>query len=348
MLETIRELAAEKLDSEGQAEAVRRRHGEYYLELAQSANLSLDALDRGPQRHEIVLPEQHNLRAAMDWAAETDAELGLRLAVSLENFWITHDPTEGRRRFETLLERAGDVALPLRARATVDYGGCAEGSGDYERARAAYERSRELSQEAGDERGTAEADFRVGVIAARTGDAELARRLWEESLETWERLGYTVGVLQALGNLGWFEFEHGDPDRGRELTERSLELAREVGWTWWEAAQIGILAEQALAVGRADEGELRARESLELARTMEDRLSTVYGLALLAWAAADRGNAQRANVLWAAIEAEEAKGPLPNWAAERDKYAAHIPPPTSAVPELTLDDAVAHALDEDA
>jgi predicted ATPase len=348
MLETIRELALEKLNASDEADAFRRRHAEHYLEVARSANLALDALDQGPQRHELVLPEQHNLRAAMDWAAEADAELGLRLAVSLENFWATHDPTEGLHRFETLLERTGDVELPLRARATLDYGGCADLSGDYERARAAYERSLELFREAGDERGTAEAVFRLGVVAARTGDPELARRLWEDSLETWERLGYTVGVVQALGNLAWFEFGHGDADHGRDLAERSLELAREVGWVWWEAGQMASLAEHALDVGKADEGELRARELLELARSMEDRLNTVYGLSLMAWAAADRGNAQRANTLWAAIEAEEAKGPLPAWAAERDTYAAHIPPAVGAVPELSLDEAVAFALAPDA
>ncbi|MDP9284697.1 MAG: tetratricopeptide repeat protein [Actinomycetota bacterium] len=344
MLETIRELALEKLEESDEADVIRRRHAEYLLELAQSANLSLKSLGQGPQRHELVLPEQHNLRAALDWTVESDPELGLRLAVALENFWVTQDSTEGVRRFEALLDRAGDVDLALHARAMLDYGGCADWSGDYERAGPAYARSGELFREAGDENGVAEATFRIGVIASRVGDHGRARRLWEDSLATWQRLGDTVGELQALGNLGWLEFEEGDPERGRELVERSLAMSREVGWTWWEVAQLGNLAEHALEDGKTDEGERQAREYLALARTIEDRTNTVFGLGLLAWAAADRADVERATTLWAAVEAEEAKGPLAMWTSERHKYAAHIPAAAGTVPELTLEEAVAYAL----
>ena len=40
MLETIREYAAERLEAVADVEALRRRHADYYLELARSANLS--------------------------------------------------------------------------------------------------------------------------------------------------------------------------------------------------------------------------------------------------------------------------------------------------------------------
>ena len=348
MLETIHELALEKLEDSGEADGVRRRHAEHYLQLAESANLSVDAIGLGPQRHELVLPEQHNLRAAIDWATGADVELGLRLAVSLENFWVTHDPVEGMRRFEALLDRANDAALPLRARAMRDYGACADVSGDYEKARIALLQSGELFRQAGDESGVATAVFRLGVIAVRTGDVQLGRRLWEESLETWRRLGDSVGELQAVGNLGWYEFEHGDFERGWDLTERSLELAREVGWTWWIVGRMGELAERALDAGRTDEGERRGREFLALAREIEDRTNTVFGLGMLAWAAASRGDAERAGVLWAAVEAEETRGPLAMWVPSRDKYAAHIPPAVGAVAEMTLDEATAYALGDDA
>jgi predicted ATPase/class 3 adenylate cyclase len=347
MLETIRELALEKLAESGEADVIRRRHADYLLALAQSANLSLKGIGQGPQRHDLVLPEQHNLRAALDWTVESDPELGLRLAVALENFWVTQDSTEGVRRFEALLDRAGDVDLALRARAELDYGGCADWSGDYERAGPAYARSGESFREAGDENGVAEVTFRIGVLASRVGDHERARRLWDESLATWQRLGDTIGELQALGNLGWLELEEGDPERGRELVERSLAMSRDVGWTWWEAMQVGNLAERALQDGKTEEGERQAREFLALARTIEDRTNTVFGLGLLAWAAADRGDVERAIALWAAVEAEEAKGPLAMWTSERDKYAAHIPAADGQVPKLTLAEAVAYALEDD-
>jgi len=124
-------------------------------------------------------------------------------------------------------------------------------------------------------------------------------------------------------------------------------MARGVGWAWWEAGQLGNLAERALKDGETAEGERRAREFLALAHEIRDRTHTVYGLGMLAWAAADRGDSERAAVLWAALEAEDVKGPLAMWAVSRDEYAAHIPPAGGTTPELTLEEAVAYALGDD-
>jgi predicted ATPase/class 3 adenylate cyclase len=345
MLETIRELAVEKLAESGEAESIRRRHAEFFLALAESSGLRLDTLGKVPQRHDLVLPELHNMRTAMDWAADNDPELGLRIAVAIENIWVTHDPREGLRRFQTLLERAPDVDPYLRARARLDVGGCAEWSGDQERGRAAYEDALELFRAIGDEGGVAEARFRLGVVASRRGDAELARDLWQESLEEWRRLGDEAGIIQGLGNLGWWEFEHGDDfERAWELTEQSLELARKIGWTWWEVGRLGELAERCLDAGRVEEGERRARDFLARASEIEDRTSTLYGLGILAWAAAKRGNAERAAMLWAAAEREEAKAPEANWAVSKGKYAAHIPKEPQPQVALELEDAVRYAL----
>jgi predicted ATPase len=347
MLETIREFAAERLEQSEEAEAVRRRHAEHYLEVADSANLSLEALDRGPQRQELVLPEQHNLRAAIDWATESDVELALRLMHALENFWMTQDPVEGTRRYGQLLERAGDLDRLLRARAFRDYGSAWHMQNDMPHAERAYERARELFVEAGDARGVAEMDMRFGMVAMRVGDAERGLKLLEDSLECFRRLGYTIGELQALGSLGYWTSELGDTERGGTLTEQSLQLAREAGWSWWEANQLGQLAERALVAGRIEEGERRAREYLAIARKIADRLGMIDGLALLAWAAAASGNAERAGELWAAAAAEDATAPSPTWAEYRDRYAAHIPEaPRPAVP-LKLAEAVEYALGGD-
>ena len=125
MLETIREFAAELLDESGEGEQVRRAHAEFFLALGDASGLRLDTLGTAPQRHDLVLPELHNFRAAMDWAAASDPVLGLRVAVSIENIWVTHDPREGLVRFQTLLERATDLDPYLEARALLDLGGCA-------------------------------------------------------------------------------------------------------------------------------------------------------------------------------------------------------------------------------
>ena len=346
MLETIREYAAERLDRSPEAEAARRRHAEYYLAVADTANLSLEALDRGPQRHELVIPEQHNVRAAIDWAAEFDCELGLRLMHALENFWITRDPAEGERRYRLLLDRARDVDRLLLARAYRDYGSTCHTQSDLEQAQRAYEQAHRLFHEVGDARGEAEIVMRFGMVACRLGELERGRRLLEQSLERFRQLRYTIGELQVLSTLGHWQFERGKPEHGWELTGQSLELARKAGWTWWEINVLGQLAERSLEAGRTEDGERLSRELLGLAHEIGDRIGTIYGLGLLAWAAAESGNAGRCWTLWAAVDADEARAPVPaaDWPRAREKYAAHLPAGPRPDTPLPLDAAVEYAL----
>ena len=204
MLETIREFAAELLGESGEGERLRRAHAEFFLALGDASGLRLDTLGTAPQRHDLVLPELHNFRATMDWAAASDPVLGLRVAVSIENIWVTHDP-RGRASSASRRSSSGrtDVDPYLEARALLDLGGCAEWTGDHDRGGAAYERALELFRQSGDERGIARGTvsaWRRGV--GDKGEFVLARALWQESLEEWERLGDDAGVTQALGNLG--------------------------------------------------------------------------------------------------------------------------------------------------
>src|SRR5205823_13619090 len=69
MLETIREYAAERLEDSDEAAEVRRRHADFFLALAESANMSAEG-DYG-RRYDVIPPEQDNLRAAIDWAVAT-------------------------------------------------------------------------------------------------------------------------------------------------------------------------------------------------------------------------------------------------------------------------------------
>lgn len=71
-----------------------------------------------------------------------------------------------------------------------------------------------------------------------------------------------------------------------------------------------------------------------------------FGLGALAWAAAERGETERAGVLWAAIEAEEARAPNPMWAIYRDRFAAHIPEEPRPSSPLGVDEAAEYALSD--
>jgi tetratricopeptide (TPR) repeat protein len=258
------------------------------------------------------------------------------------------------RRFERLLEAGADVLPIIRARALRCYGGSSSMAGDFDRAQLAYEQSLELFRAAGDDRGVAVLLHRIGTNALNLGTPELARKPLEESLAFFRRVGSERGIAQVLGSLGHIARADGDVDQAISLFEESLAMVRESGFVWWQSGMLGNLAEVALEQGRLDEAEARAREMLSLAEGVADKQHAVYGLAYIAWVAAERGDPTRAGRFWGAIEAEETRGPIGAWTGERDLYASHVlategPELERGLEEcrqLSLDQAIEEALGE--
>jgi predicted ATPase/DNA-binding SARP family transcriptional activator len=345
LLETVRHYAAARLAEDPERNRVHRRHAEHYLALAKGANLAVEATGRsGPQEHEPVLREQHNLRAAIDWSAHADLSIALELMVALENFWIAQALDEGAARFRALLAHADDVDPHLLARATRDHASCLDVLGDFAAAMPLYERSRKLFADLGDELGVAYLDYRIAIVVRLEGHFDRARQLCLRSLETFRRLGDASGELQVLGVLGNIEVAAGDADRGREMQRASIEMAHAAGWHWWETRYQGVLADDAIARGDTDEAEERGRAVVRLASRSRNRQDVLWGLALLARAAALRGDAPRALALWATVEVtEDQPGRMGKF--DRAAYAAEMPAGPARAP-LALADAVALALDD--
>ncbi|HSR31913.1 MAG TPA: adenylate/guanylate cyclase domain-containing protein, partial [Anaerolineae bacterium] len=86
MLETTRQYAAEKLDATGGTDAVRKRHAEYFADLAERAD---GEMERGKfETWQEVTAEQDNTLAALEWALNGGAvETGTRLAIAMGHFW---------------------------------------------------------------------------------------------------------------------------------------------------------------------------------------------------------------------------------------------------------------------
>jgi predicted ATPase len=113
MLETIREYAVELLEAAGTLEEARRVHAEWFLELAEHADLESRAGDQTALFDQLDA-DNDNLRAALDWAEAGDRELMLRLATALWGFWATRGHiAEGTAVLESALALSGE--RPARA-----------------------------------------------------------------------------------------------------------------------------------------------------------------------------------------------------------------------------------------
>jgi predicted ATPase len=326
MLDTIHEYAREQLESSGEADGVRERHAAFFLELAESAGLAAD--DERPQRHDLVIADQSNIRAALDFLVETDAlEAAMRLAVALENFWVTNNPEEGVRRIGALIERVEEVP-PLLAARTLRVYGSSVGTIGHQDAVDAFERSLAAYRGIGDERGAAIILHRLAVAAWARGEREEARRLAEESLAGNRKCGFVKGELQPLGLLGHLDWEEGRPERALELIQESVRLAHEVGFRWWEAGNLNTLADYALKLGRFPDADRWAREALEIASAIGDRARTLAALARIAAAAAAVGRADDAGRIWGAVEAEAERASVPGWSKRASDLAALMGEPS--------------------
>jgi predicted ATPase len=350
MLETIREYALEQLEAQGDADEIRERHAEFFLELAQRANLNEEA--DGAMLHNLVIPEHNNMRAALEWTtAKKRGELGLRLAIALENFWVTTDPVEGRRWIEGLLPSGPPSPSTIHALAVRCLGNCATiarmGDGEL-----LYEQSLAEFRELGDEVRTAIGLQRVAVHALMRGDDARAQQLADESLAGHRRTGFRKGEGSIGSLLGDLARRAGEPERALGLYERSGELAREAGFTWWEKHALNSQALAYFALGRPKQAAERLRSALELARQMGDRVGKVDGLALLARAAVDRNDPTQAGWLWGAVEAESGRGGLAGWDPQNQHFepvrnlfgSSAFETGRAAGLEADLDEAVATAL----
>ena len=359
MLETIREFARDELEASGEAEEVRRAHAGHVLRLAERANLSAGALrPRGGMRLDLVIADQDDVRSAISWALTADEiAMGLRIATDVEMFWVANDPREGVRWFSALLEHVDDqIDDELVAHALRAFGSSADIAGHDAQAHELYTRSLDLFERLGDLNGRAVLLHRLSIQAMRRGDLERARELVEESHTIHERNGDVWGLAQTTGTLGAIARDAGDSERAYELVAKSAELALEVGVIWWHQGMLGELAALLLDAGRVDEAGEKARESLVLAERIRDYGGRVLGVGVLAAVAAERGEVERAGRLWGAIENDHVGAPLGGWLRHRPDCEARVtalagPELDAAVAagrELSLDEAVTYALEEDA
>jgi predicted ATPase len=295
MLETIREYGADRLREAGEAIAVRDRHLDFFLALAEEAEPRLHGREQLAWLARLEA-EHDNLRAALEWsgAEERHAEAALRLAGALAWFWNMRGYLhEGRRWLEDLLERPAPAGA-TRARALDGAGLLAFYQDDFDAAPARFAESVALWRELGDRRALAHAMSWLG------GCSEYSRRipLLEESVA----LAREVGDPWVLGLTLWhlainvLRFQS-DPERVRKLAKESTALLREVGDLWSLGRPLGTLAFVAWGQGDLAAAVVYFEEALAAARTVGDKWGIATTLSFLVAVAREQGDYAAAQAL---------------------------------------------------
>ena len=269
MLETIREYGLECLAAQGEMEATRRAHADYYLALAQEAEKELGGAQQAVWLEKLE-QEHENLRAALNCFLERgEATSALRLCAAVWWFWsVRGHVSEGRHFLERALAGSADAAMVVRAKALNAAGMLALNQDDYEAGEAFCRQSLALFGELGDQQGMALTRYRLGLLAWWKCHYPVARSLEEEALTLYRQAGDKGGVADPLLILSHLACVQGDYTGARSLAEESLALFREVGDRWGIAYVLLHLACVIFAQGDAARARTLVQECLAISREL--------------------------------------------------------------------------------
>jgi predicted ATPase/DNA-binding SARP family transcriptional activator len=277
LLESLREYAAEHVAPE-EAVLLRARHALWYLALAEEAKKHLSLSDLSLWRERLEA-DQDNLRAALDWwEAQSDTN-SLRMGIALGWFWeaIGHIE-EGRKRFQSILEKNLDAASLLRSNANNEAGLLAMRQGDYFAAERYLQSSHDLLKAEPDSALLRRVLGNLGNIAWYRGDYGGARDYYEQSLTLAREEGNRRGQAVALGQLGLVTKDLGDREAGGRMQEESLALFRQIGDTWQITVALCNLGTEYMAQNRISEARAVLEERLALSRQQQQRWHTALAL----------------------------------------------------------------------
>ena len=250
MLETIREYGQEMLSAAGELKPLRRRHGEYFLELAVDSEAHLTGVEQSKWL-DTLERENGNLRAALRWAVEEgQAQLAQKAAGALWRFWHQRGHlAEGRRWLEEILAMpSGKAPTAARGKALAGAGGIAWWQVDHAGARAFYDEALAVERQVGEPALIAEALYNDAFAVGAAGDLEAAGRLLEESLDLYRQVGDEQGMARALVMLALPDAQAGKWDLVIARIEEAVSIWRHVG----ERLQLAFdLIWLAFAYGRA-------------------------------------------------------------------------------------------------
>jgi predicted ATPase/class 3 adenylate cyclase len=306
LLETVRQYAQERLVGANDEIAVRGKHLDYFVQLAEKARPAL----LGPQQGEWLARldlERENLLSAHAWCdhAVEGAKLGLRLVNGVKQYWVYRGFLGvGYGITVEAIERKGaETRDALRSRGQFCAGQLCSLMGRYEEAQQRLEESLAIAHETGD-RGRVAAILQPLVWASLgRGDVPIARTYADQALSLAKEVGTKRDLAAAINLRAQIHRLEGEPDTAAPLYEKVLLLGRELGDHDTIAIGLLNLAMVAVARGAIDRA---AKMLLDVIDIAEEIGSTYAGQSVLevsSGLAALEADWQRAARFYAAAEA---------------------------------------------
>lgn len=274
-LETIRQYSRERLFETDEVETMRDCHLDFFVRFAELVDTKLKSGDQ-VLWHRRMSVEQDNLRAALEWALNTNPDSALRIAGATNLFWTAGGySAEGFRWTQTALEKTEKTAVPhgisteqrlvARAKALCGLTRLYLSLGDNANAKRVAEESVALYRQSQDRRGLAFALVILAYPLEFLGERVQAESVLQESYSIGRAEGDIYIICRALNRLGNVIVDlYHDLDLSQGYVEESLRLAKEAGLRSQEAQACEVLG--FIATHRNDYTAARAyfRESVRV------------------------------------------------------------------------------------
>lgn len=298
MLDPIWHFAAQCLAEAGEQELVRRRHAEFFAELAERAEPEIRAGAQSTWRR-VLRPDSDNVRTALQWAFESgDAEVALRLVASMWMFWRMEGAFgEGSSWLERALAMDAPVGSPHRLRAMWGAAWLVYQRGDYERAIALGNQLEALSRESGQPLDRRNALTILGHVATARGRAAEAIAPLQEAVDISRAEGARWHLATSLLNLGMALLHCGEVARAEDLLHQAVAGFEAQGDRHFVARTIIQLGYLSIVAGDFDRAAARFGEAMQAFLDLDEMWGMADVLEGSAAAAAGRGDAERAAVL---------------------------------------------------
>ncbi len=274
LLEPVRQYAAERLAARSDAHAVRLRHLDHYVALAERTETAIWALERGCPEFATLQRDHDNLRAAVSAGLRAgEARRVLRLVSALSSYmWFAEASDELRRWWEPAYAAAG-AELPVRDRARARFAQSKTTHSVTERlghVRAAVALFREVTD---DDVMLVRSLADLALLLTIENDRAGGRGAAQEALAIARRLGDDALIGASLAELAQAT---ADPDEALALAHEAAAHLRAAGALVRVAQLFSYLGFAALAVDAYERSEALAHEALGVAGTLDDPYTTAF------------------------------------------------------------------------
>ena len=296
LLESVRQYGRETLLETHDDAAVRERHRDHFLRLAEDAEPHFWGAEEGEWLDRLE-GEHDNLRAAIAWSAQSgDAPAVLRLIGAVGWFWYRHGHwSEGRDWARKALEGATDVGPAARLGALQTSETLATAQGDAEEGVRLGEEALQLATQLGSKREIGRSLYALGhAITVFMGDWQRADTMLTESFILSSEAGDTVTAGSALRFRGIVALRNKDYAQARDLLTKSAALYRRIGYKRGIALAAQTLGYVSYQEQNYVEAGALLQESETLYQGIHDEESRALGLVALGNVARKSGDLTKA------------------------------------------------------